>query len=86
MDLQTAERMVVMEHFFEGVIQNKRKILFGFITAVVICAFCRPLIAVNYDMNSYLPEDVASSVALDTMEEEFDGGIPNVSNVINLRN
>ena len=28
-------------------------------------------------MNDYLPEDSASTVALDLMEEEFDGGIPN---------
>ena len=46
-------------------------------------------VSVNYDMNSYLPEDIAvisvkeasedspSTVALDVMEDEFDGGIPN---------
>ena len=34
-------------------------------------------VSVNYDMNSYLPEDSPSTVALDVMEDEFDGGIPN---------
>ena len=28
-------------------------------------------------MNSYLPDDSPSTIALDTMEKEFDGGIPN---------
>lgn len=67
-----------MEHFFRGVIQHRKKILAAFVIVFVICVLCRPLIAVNYDMNAYLPEDVPSSVALDVMEEEFDGGIPNV--------
>ncbi|MDO4166317.1 MAG: MMPL family transporter, partial [Eubacteriales bacterium] len=67
-----------MERFFGGVIRNRKRILLGFIIVCVICFFCRPLISVNYDMNAYLPEDVASSVALDVMEEEFDSGIPNV--------
>lgn len=72
------ERMEMMNNFFGGVIRNRKKILLGFVIVFVICLFCRPLISVNYDMNSYLPEDVASSVALDVMEKEFDGGIPNV--------
>jgi len=67
-----------MEHFFRGVIQHRKKILVAFVIVFVVCVLCRPLIAVNYDMNAYLPEDVPSSVALDVMEEEFKGGIPNV--------
>ena len=50
-----------------------RKIIF----AVVICAMAQKFVSVNYDMNSYLPEDSPSTVALDVMEDEFDGGIPN---------
>jgi hypothetical protein len=35
------------------------------------------MVLVDYDMNDYLPEDSPSTVALDVMDKEFDGGIPN---------
>lgn len=55
-----------------------RKIIFAvFIGIAVICAMAQKFVSVNYDMNSYLPEDSPSTVALDVMEDEFDGGIPN---------
>lgn len=34
-------------------------------------------VSVNYDMNDYLPESSPSTVALNLMDEEFDGGVPN---------
>lgn len=34
-------------------------------------------VSVNYDMNDYLPESSPSTVALDLMDQEFDGGVPN---------
>ena len=43
----------------------------------LLCLACKPFIAVNYDMNDYLPPDSASTIALDTMEREYEGGIPN---------
>lgn len=49
----------------------------GFAVIFLICLACKPLIPVNYDMNDYLPADTASTVALDTMEKEYEGGIPN---------
>lgn len=65
------------ERFFDKVIRYRKAIMVGFIVLAVLCAGCRQLIAVNYDMNDYLPEDSASTVALDVMGEEFDGAIPN---------
>lgn len=41
------------------------------------CAVCQQRVAVNYNMNDYLPEDSSSTVALNVMESEFNGGIPN---------
>ncbi|MGN1036797.1 MAG: RND family transporter, partial [Ruminococcus sp.] len=38
---------------------------------------CKPLISVNYDINDYLPEDSKSTISLDIMRDEFNGGIPN---------
>ena len=66
-----------MKKFYDRVIRYRKIILLVFFFACIVCALCKNLVAVNYDMNSYLPEDSASTIALDSMEEEFDGGIPN---------
>ena len=66
-----------MRKFFGVVVKNPKKILTFFITAAVICAVLKGFVSVNYDMKDYLPEDSASTVALDKMKSEFDGGIPN---------
>jgi len=66
-----------MERFYGGVIRYRKWLLLFFAVLFVICSMCQPFVSVNYDMNAYLPEDTKSTVALDTMKEEFDGGIPN---------
>lgn len=66
-----------MKKFYEKVIKYRKFILFAFAALAVICALCKPLVSVNYDINAYLPDDSPSTIALDTMQEEFDGGIPN---------
>lgn len=65
------------EKFFRGVVKHRRPITVFFLICVVICAYLQSLVSVNYDMNDYLPEDTASTVSLDKMEEEFGSGIPN---------
>lgn len=66
-----------MEKFYELVIRHRKIIFAVFIGIAVICAMAKKFVSVNYDMNAYLPEDSPSTVALDVMEDEFDGGIPN---------
>lgn len=66
-----------MKVFYEKVIRHRKLILILFAVATVLMAICRSFVSVNYDMNDYLPEDSDSTVALEVMEEEFDGGIPN---------
>jgi len=66
-----------MRKFYGGVIKHRKPVLMVFFVLVIVCALCKNMISVNYDMNDYLPEDSASTVALDVMGEEFDGGIPN---------
>ena len=66
-----------MKFFYDKVIKYRKLILITFLVLSVLCALCKPLVSVNYDMNSYLPDDSPSTIALDTMEKEFDGGIPN---------
>ncbi len=66
-----------MQKFYHQVIKHRKIILILFLFLFVVCAVCQSMVSVNYDMNSYLPEDSASTIALDVMEEEFKGGIPN---------
>ena len=67
-----------MKKFYQKVINHPKLILILFSVLLIVCIVCKPLISVNYDMNDYLPADSPSTVALDRMSEEFDGGIPNV--------
>lgn len=66
-----------MQRLYRGVVKH-RKVMFAlFLAAFVICLFLSGLVRVNYDINDYLPETAPSTVALDVMQEEFGGGIPN---------
>lgn len=65
------------EKFFEWVIRLRYPILALFIAAAIWGVYAKGMVAVNYDMNDYLPEDSPSTVALDKMEVEFGGAIPN---------
>lgn len=66
-----------METFYTGVVKHRKSILIFFAVCFVLCLFLKNLVSVNYDMNDYLPSDAKSTVALDVMQEEFEGGIPN---------
>ncbi len=66
-----------MRKFYEKVVAHSKPIMMGFVIVFVICAICSRMVSVDYDMNDYLPEDSASTVALDLMDEEFGSGIPN---------
>lgn len=62
-----------MRKFYQQVDKYQRVILTGFLTAFVLCLFCQKLIAVDYDMNDYLPKDSPSTIALETMDTEICG-------------
>lgn len=66
-----------MQNFYRKVIQYPKLIVSIFFIISIVCAILQPLVSVNYDMNDYLPEDSKSTISLDVMNEEFDGGIPN---------
>ena len=69
-----------MERFYEQVVKRRKSILILFILFIlfsIVCMFLQSMVAVNYDMNDYLPSDAQSTVALEVMQEEFEGGIPN---------
>ena len=66
-----------MKRFYTGVVRHRKAVLALFAVAFVLCFFLKNLVAVNYDINDYLPEDTHSTVSLNMMEQEFSGGIPN---------
>ena len=66
-----------MRSFYKHIVDRRNLIIAVYLILFIFCAVCKPLVAVNYDMNDYLPPESASTVALDLMEQEYDGGIPN---------
>ena len=65
------------EKFFKRVIGLRVPIMIFFIAAAILGAYEKEQVQVNYDMNDYLPEESPSTQALNKMNEEFDGEIPN---------
>lgn len=66
-----------METFYRGIVRHRKWIIALFSISFLACLFLQNFVSVNYDMNDYLPANAKSTVALDVMQEEFDGGIPN---------
>ncbi|MGN1137907.1 MAG: RND family transporter, partial [Ruminococcus sp.] len=66
-----------MKKFYTGVVNHRKIILVVFLLAFLVCIILQNFVEVNYDINDYLPEDTHSTISLNKMEEEFDGGIPN---------
>lgn len=72
-----------MRKFYSLVVKNPKKILVLFIILDLCGAVLQNLVEVNYDMTDYLPANSDSTVSLDIMHGEFDGGIPNARVMIN---
>ena len=66
-----------MRKFYEVIVNHRKTVIVVFFISGVICALCGTMVNVNYDMNDYLPDGTASTVALDTMNKEYDMSIPN---------
>lgn len=66
-----------MTKFYKRIVDHQNLIIVVFLILFAVCAACQPLVAVNYDMNGYLPRESPSTIALDLMEQEYSGGIPN---------
>ncbi|MCD8146770.1 MAG: MMPL family transporter [Clostridiales bacterium] len=66
-----------MRTFYQVVVKYRHPILVLFVLLAFCGAILSQMVDVNYDMKDYLPEDAPSTVSLNMMEQEFDGGIPN---------
>lgn len=73
-----------MKKFYRYVVDHPKLIIIIFGVLFVLCFFAKNLVSVNYDINDYLPKGSPSTVALDRLEAEYEGGIPNAR--VMLRN
>ena len=66
-----------MTKFYRHIVNHRKLIIAVFLVLFAVCLVCEQFVAVNYDMNDYLPKKSSSTQALDIMESEYSGGIPN---------
>ena len=66
-----------MKKFYMSLVDHRKTMVMIFTMVFVVCLLLGNLVKVNYDINDYLPESSPSTVSLELMQEEFDGGIPN---------
>ena len=64
------------------IIKHKKPIVIIFFTIAIISTVLQFAVSVNYNMADYLPEDAPSTEAMDIMELEFDGSVPNAKVMI----
>ncbi|WP_042148436.1 RND family transporter [Paucisalibacillus sp. EB02] len=65
------------------IIKHKKPIVISFILVTLISVIAQFGVSVNYNMVDYLPEDAPSTTAMELMEQEFDGSVPNTRVMIN---
>ena len=66
-----------MRKFYSLVVRNPKKIIVFFLILTLLGAALKNLVTVNYNLRDYLPDGSSSTVALEVVEREFDGDIPN---------
>lgn len=66
-----------MKRFYTAIVRQRKLILILFLIFAGFSIPAKSMVSVNYDINDYLPEDSPSTISLDIMQQEFDGGIPN---------
>ena len=67
-----------MDRYTRFVVKHKKIIIALFVIVAAVCAFLSTMVGVDYKFADYLPDDAQSTVALDTMNKEYDQEVPNV--------
>ena len=67
-----------MERYTQFLLKHKKLIIGVFVLAAVLCAVLSGLVGVNYNFADYLPDDAASTRALEVMDEEDSQSVPNM--------
>src|SRR5690554_3278528 len=65
------------------ILKHKKIVVIVFMVIALISAIVQFSVSVNYNMVDYLPDDARSTTAMEIMEEEFDGSVPNTRVMIN---
>ncbi|MEI3604999.1 MMPL family transporter [Pseudogracilibacillus sp. SE30717A] len=60
------------------IIKHKKSVTIIFLVIALLSSIIQFGVSVNYNMVDYLPKDAPSTIAMDVMEEEFNGSVPNV--------
>jgi predicted RND superfamily exporter protein len=68
-----------MNRFADFVVNRKKGIVVLFIAVAVICIILQMFVGVNYNMVDYLPSEAQSTKAINIMNDEFGGTMPNAS-------
>lgn len=66
-----------MEKMYRSITAKPKLIVAIFLVLSVICGLMQFRVNVNYDMTDYLPDNSPSTIAIDVMNAEYTGGIPN---------
>ncbi len=66
-----------MKKFYSFITARPKLVVTIFLLLSVICGLMMPLVGVNYDIADYLPSESPSSIAIEVMDREYTGGIPN---------
>ena len=67
-----------MERYTQFLLRHKTLVILFFTAAAAVCAVLSALVGVNYKFADYLPEEAASTRALEVMEEEYGQSVPNM--------
>lgn len=66
-----------MRNLYRILVRHRKSVMLFYAAAVVLSLMQWPHVGVNYDLIDYLPEESASTIALNRLQEEYEGGIPN---------
>ncbi|MBQ8129983.1 MAG: MMPL family transporter [Clostridia bacterium] len=66
-----------MHKLYSAIVQRRRRVMALYAIIVAVCLVFWTQVRVDYDIIDYLPDTAASTVAIDTLREEYEGGIPN---------
>ncbi|HJJ27906.1 MAG TPA: MMPL family transporter [Methanocorpusculum sp.] len=66
-----------MKSYSDFVIDHRVPIIIIMFILAAVCGVLMTQVEVNYNMVDYLPEDSPSTIALHTMEDQYEGGVPN---------
>ncbi|MBT2688494.1 RND family transporter [Bacillus sp. ISL-47] len=58
------------------IIKHKKAVLIAFVFFTLLSTVAQFFVSVNYNMVDYLPDDAQSTKAMDIMEKEFTGSVP----------